>query len=293
MTWGLGEWYAQAANFASDEITVESSRAKNNVIRRAAYRKRSVIFLCNVCYTYVKEELIRKLALRTGTLAAWDGSQDTGVHVYAGQYQVPFGPVCEKVLANEKGSAGNPESLDLARAVDEPAYQKAVQRIKEAAEGRRAAKREKGEKKKKKKQPPAARLNRKRKSSHSKVASTEQRPKKRGRPRKGASGAEVEEVVQASASSTSGDEFEDLSSEQDSDAYEHEEQWKEFLTDKQVARYQKDQKVDLDKTFMKGELVVITGHPECGDPTPLPRRCSCRREVWCIRSPRSIYCALL
>jgi len=256
-----------AANFASDEITVESSRAKNNVIRRAAYRKLCVIFLCNVWYTYVKEELIHKLALRTGTLVAWDGSQDTGVHVYAGQYQVPFGPVREKVLANEKkGSAGNPESL--ARAVDEPAYQKAVQRIKEAAEGRRAAKREKGEKKKKKKQPPAARLNRKRKSSHSKVASAEQRPKKRGRPRKGASGAEVEEVVQASASSTSGDEFEDLSSEQDSDAYEHEEQWKEFLTDKQVARYQKDQKVDLDKTFMKGELVVITGHPECGDQLP-------------------------
>ena len=250
-----------AANYASDAIIVERSRAKKNVIRRAAYRKLAVSFLCNVWYTYVKEDLIRKLALRTGTLAAWDGSQDSGVHVYAGQYQVPFGPVREKVLAREKkGSAGTPESL--ARAVNEVAYQQALERIEKAAEERRAAKRDKEKKKKKKKKLTRSR---KRKRKHSQGSITEQeRPKKRGRPRKGTSEAEVEEVVQASASSTS----EDSSSEQDSDAYEGDEQWKEFLTDKQVARYQEDQNVDLDKTFMKGEMVVIAGHPECGDQLP-------------------------
>jgi hypothetical protein len=122
---------------------VNCTQVRNNVISKPAYRKLAVIFLCNVWFSRLPVELIRKLAIRTGTLAAWDGSDDSSVHVYAGKYPVPFGPVRQKVLTNvTKGSAG-----PTARPVNQEAFDKAVKIIKQNAQDKRAAKKEKSSKK--------------------------------------------------------------------------------------------------------------------------------------------------
>jgi hypothetical protein len=244
----------------SEKIVVDLDNTRRNVISKNAYRKLAVVFLCNVWYLHVDKELIKKIAVRTGEMTKWDGSDDHNVRVFVGQYRVPFGPVRKKVLHDEEhGSAGS--TLSLSRAADDKLFKAAKEKIIKAAAVRREDKAQKGKlvlgsiKRKRKKEKPS--------SSQSSSGSEEDDPvpptkRRRGRPSKKSTkettdGAAGEKLKESDEKELDGDDSED---------------WAEFFTGQQAALYQVENKVDLHNVLSEGEMVVIAGHPECGDTQP-------------------------
>lgn len=250
------------SNSNSDPIVVPMENTRRNVISKPAYRKLAVIFLCNVWYLHVEKNLIQKIAVRTGSMAKWDGSQDDQVRVFIGQYQVPFGPVRKKVLLEAKKEstcAGSPSSFS--RPADEKRFIAAKEMIAAAAAARRRNKAEKGKLVSKE----TERGKRKRKKDvqpSSPSGPIAKRP--RGRPRNEDSDMAVATEAEESPGPDESDE--ELAGDNiDEDSDESEEDWTVFLKDQQVADYQREKKVDLTSPLVKGEMVVVVGHPECGD----------------------------
>jgi hypothetical protein len=173
---------------------------------------------------------------------------------------VPFGPVRKKVLHDEEhGSAGS--TLSLSRAADDKLFKAAKEKIIKAAAVRQEDKAQKGKlvlgsiKRKRKKEKPS--------SSQSSSGSEEDDPvpptkRRRGRPSKNSTkettdGAAGEKLKESDEKELDGDDSEN---------------WAEFLTGQQAALYQVENKVDLHSVLSEGEMVVIAGHPECGDTQP-------------------------
>ena len=245
-------------------VPLENTR--RNVISKPAYRKLAVIFVCNVWYNHVEEKLIEKIAVKTGSMAKWDGSQDDQVRVFIGQYQVPFGPVREKVFLEAKKEstcAGSPSSFS--RPADEKRFIKAKEMIAAAAAVRRRDKAEKGV------LVSGESVRGKRKREKAVQPSSPSSPiakRRRGRPRNNSMATNEESDMKiATKESPAPDEpDEELTGDNiDEDSDDSEEDWTVFLTDQQVADYQRKKKVDLTSLLVKGEMVVVVGRPECGD----------------------------
>ena len=149
------------------------------------------------------------------------------------------------MIQREK-KGGSPESL--IKPVDDKAFQKAKQAIESAAADRRRDK------------VQAGKLVTKKTKKRKKNIQSAPAPKRpRGRPQadRQSRGEKSEEVSEANS---------EEDDEEDYDAYEGEPGWVEFVTDKQVSRYQRENKTNLEQPLTQGELIVVAGHPELGDP---------------------------